>query len=432
MSKPDTGLRVVVVGAGPAGLAAAQAAAGPGVTVTMLDDNPAPGGQVWRSGPQHRPSSWSRAARKNLVRSGVTVFNGCRVIGVREPGTLMLDSGSSSHVPATLAWDRLILATGARERFMPFPGWTLPGVTGAGGAQALVKSGVPVAGKRIIVSGSGPLLLASAATLKAAGAHILMIAEQAPSRAMSNFMRHLVRWPAKLLQAGVLRARLADTPYHWDSYVVAAGGEERLYAVRISTGGVERTIECDWLACGFGLHANLELAHALGCAVRDRHGLPAVQVNVQQQTSISGVYAAGETTGIGGVEKAWAEGRSAGLAATGHHLGAPMAKHHAFGDLLNATFALRPELMNLAEAKTILCRCEDVSLASLREYADWRSAKLATRCGMGACQGRICVPICHDVLGWRSPVPSLLQGIRQPIQPVSVERLLSSLNNTPG
>jgi len=431
MLEPDTRLRVVVIGAGPAGLAAAQAAVGPGVAVTVLDDNPAPGGQLWRSGPGHPPPSRSQTAQKNLVQSGVTVFTGCRVVGVRKPNILMLDAANSSNIPSTLAWDKLILAPGARERFLPFPGWTLPGVTGAGGAQALVKGGMPVAGKRIVVSGSGPLLLASAATLKEAGAHILMIVEQAPARAMRNFMRQLIRWPAKLLQAVMLRSRLTGVPYHWSSHVVAAEGGEKLYSVRVSIGNIEKTIECDWLACGFGLQANLELAHALGCEVSNRYGLPAVQVNLEQQTSVAGVYAAGEATGIGGVEKAWAEGRAAGLAATGRHLDVAMAKHHAFGDLLDTTFALRPELMQLAETDTTICRCEDVSLASLREHTDWRSAKLATRCGMGACQGRICAPICHEVLGWSAPVPSPLHGIRQPIQPVSVGRLLSSLNDTP-
>ena len=431
MTPSDHALKVVVVGAGPAGLAAAQAAAQTGVMVTLLDDNPAPGGQVWRNGPQHLAPSRSRAVQQALIQSGVTVHTGCRVIGVREPQVLMLDAANTSDAPATLTWDRLILATGARERFLPFPGWTLPGVTGAGGAQALVKGGVPVSGKRIVVAGSGPLLLASAATLKAAGANVLMVVEQAPARAMRNFVRRLVHWPEKLLQAIVLRVRLAGVPYHWNSHVVAAEGEGKLRAVRVSINGIERTIACDWLACGFGLHANLELAQALGCEVQTKYGLPAVKVDPQQQSSVTGVYAAGEATGIGGVDKAWAEGHAAGLAATGYYPNTAMARHHAFGDLLNSTFALRPELMRLAQADTIICRCEDVSLASLREHADWLGAKLATRCGMGACQGRICAPVCHDVLGWSMPTPSARQGMRQPMQPVSLDCLLRGLNNAP-
>ena len=106
--------------------------------------------------------------------------------------------------------------------------------------------------------------------------------------------------------------------------------------------------------------------------------------------------------------------------------------HTAFGGLLSAAFVLRPELMRLANGDTTVCRCEDVSLGALREYADWHTAKLATRCGMGACQGRICTPICHDVLGWPLPSPSLQQGIRQPIQPVSLDRLLGGLKDMPG
>jgi hypothetical protein len=108
-----------------------------------------------------------------------------------------------------------------------------------------------------------------------------------------------------------------------------------------------------------------------------------------------------------------------------------MARHHAFGELLNSTFALRPELMHLAQADTTICRCEDVSLASLREHTDWRGAKLATRCGMGACQGRICAPVCHDLLGWSLPTPGSRQSMRQPMQPVSLDCLLRGLNDAP-
>ncbi len=432
MTKADTVLRVVVVGAGPAGLAAAKVAARPGIAVTMLDDNPAPGGQVWRSGPGHPPPSRSVAAQQALIRSGVTTYSGCRVVGIRAPGVLMLDAPNANNVPRALAWDRLILATGARERFLPFPGWTLPGVTGAGAAQALIKGGVPAHGKRVVVAGSGPLLLASAATLRAAGASVLMVVEQAPARAMLHFAKRLIQWPGKLAKAAMLRAQLAGVPYHWNSHVVAAEGEGKLHSLRVSLDGVQKTIACDWLACGFGLQANLELAYALGCEVDTIHGLPAVKIDQQQQTSVAGVFAVGEATGIGGLDKAWAEGHAAGLAATGQVVKSGLARHTAFGDLLSATFVLRPELMRLGNGNTTVCRCEDVSLGALREHANWRTAKLATRCGMGACQGRICAPICHDVLGWQLPSPSLHHSIRPPIQPVSLGRLLRGLKDMPG
>ena len=432
MTKADTVLRVVVVGAGPAGLAAAKAAAKPGIAVTVLDDNPTPGGQVWRSGPGHPPPSRSMAAQKALIRSGVTIYSGCRVVGIRAPGVLMLDAPNANNVPPALAWDRLILATGARERFLPFPGWTLPGVTGAGAAQALIKGGVPAHGKRVVVAGSGPLLLASAATLRAAGANVLMVVEQAPARAMWHFARRLIQWPVKLAQAAMLRAQLAGVPYHWNSHVVAAEGEGKLHCLRVSLDGVQKTIACDWLACGFGLKANLELAYALGCEVDTVHGLPAVKIDQQQQTSVAGVFAAGEATGIGGLDKACAEGHAAGLAATGEAVKPGLARHAAFAGLLSSTFDLRPELMQLGLENTTVCRCEDVSLGTVRAHPDWRTAKLATRCGMGACQGRICTPICHDVLGWPLPSPSLQQGIRQPIHPVSLARLLRGLRDMPG
>ncbi|MEN1606837.1 FAD/NAD(P)-binding oxidoreductase, partial [Pseudomonas aeruginosa] len=134
------------------------------------------------------------------------------------------------------------------ELLLPFPGWTLPGVTGAGGLQALAKGGLPLAGQRLVVAGSGPLLLASAASASQCGARLLRVAEQAPARTLAAFAVRLPRWPGKLWQAAGLFAR----SYRADSYVLAALGEERLEAVRLREGGRVREIACERLACGFG------------------------------------------------------------------------------------------------------------------------------------------------------------------------------------
>jgi NADPH-dependent 2,4-dienoyl-CoA reductase/sulfur reductase-like enzyme len=315
-----------------------------------------------------------------------------------------------------LSFESLVLATGARERFLPFPGWTLPNVMGAGGLQALVKTGLPIEGKRVVVAGSGPLLLAVAAYLGAHGANVLLIAEQASSMQLARFA---VGSFSKRSQALALKRQLKDVPYRTGCWVSEAHGEEKLEAVTLFRGGKRWRVACDYLACGFHLVPNVELAELLGCDV-DRGS---VKVDQFQQTSVANVYSAGETTGIGGLELSLVEGEIAGLAAAGKHDAArelfPLrAKQRKFADLLNCTFALRDELKHLAKLQTIVCRCEDVTLERLRAHNSWRAAKLQTRCGMGPCQGRICGGAVEFLFGWRA------ESVRPPVLPVKIESLM--------
>jgi D-hydroxyproline dehydrogenase subunit alpha len=188
---------VVVVGAGPAGLAAACRAAESGASVAMVDDNPVAGGQIWRAGAGKASgpaAPWIEKARQH----GVEWIAGARVFAAPAACTLALEQFAGNR---ELEYRNLILATGARERFLPFPGWTLPNVMGAGGLQALAKSGLPIAGKRVIVAGSGPLLLAVAKYMRDHGARVALIAEQAAQSALVRFGIGLAAHPAKLAQA---------------------------------------------------------------------------------------------------------------------------------------------------------------------------------------------------------------------------------------
>ncbi|MFC4161093.1 FAD-dependent oxidoreductase [Chitinimonas lacunae] len=411
MSEPE----LLIVGAGPAGLAAAREAAQAGARVCLLDDNPLPGGQIWRGGPQRNRHPRAHAAFAALSRLGVDWRPGHRVVAAPKAGQLLVEHGSEAML---IRYRRLILAGGARERLLPFPGWTLPGVTGVGGLQALVKGGWPIEGRKVIVAGSGPLLLAAAWSLRKAGARVLMMLEQANQTAIRRFTRHLLGHPAKLLQAAMLKARLADVPYVTDGFVLSALGRDKLEGIRMLIGGDMRVQRCDYLACAFGLLPNAELAELLGCALDGE----TVAVDALQKTSVAGVYAAGEMTGIGGVDKAEVEGRIAALAALGRTeealaLFRRRVRSHRFAELLQETFALRSELMRLARADTVICRCEDVRMAELARFDDWREAKLQTRCGMGACQGRTCGPACQALFGWPR------RGARPPLQPARLETL---------
>ncbi|MBB5057942.1 NADPH-dependent 2,4-dienoyl-CoA reductase/sulfur reductase-like enzyme [Granulicella aggregans] len=414
---------ILIVGAGPAGVAAATSAASAGAQVTVLDDNPGPGGQIWRGGIASSNIAKDPAREATILafrESKATLLSGRRVIDAAKPQILRA-LVEESGVIETFTWDRLILATGARERYLPFPGWTLPGVFGAGGLQALMKGGYSVKDKRIVVAGTGPLLLAVAAHLQEDGAQVLSIAEQASLRSLLPVAATLWSHPAKLLQGIRYRTVLRDAQYRNNCWPIAAEGTDRLTAVRLTDGSKTWTEPCDLLACGFHLVPNTEFAVLLGCKLTN----DCVAVDSTQKTSIENVYCVGEPTGIAGLDAALVQGKIAGLSATNRPdqamaLFKKRDREQAFGKRLDRAFALRPELRSLAQPDTIVCRCEDVRYAQLQPYSDWTDAKLQTRCGMGPCQGRICGPAVQTLFGWRNT------SIRPPIFPIPLSAFISA------
>lgn len=411
MGRTSRRFDVLVVGAGPAGMAAAARAAECGANVGIVDDNAGLGGQVWRGGENHDAAPWTHL----LSDERVTKLFQTRVFDQPENGVLLAESADDV---CELRYKNLILATGARERFLPFPGWTLPHVMGAGGLQAMVKAGLPIGGKRVVIAGSGPLLLAVAAYLRKSGAEIAIICEQAPWGSLARFGAGLLRYPEKISQGRELRKDLAGIPYVANCWPLAAQGAERLESVTISRSGKAQVIACDYLACGFHLVPNVELQSLLGCSLS--HGF--VQVDDFQRTSVEGVFCAGEPTGIGGVELALIEGQIAGLAAANEmgrarELFGERRRARRFARALERAFRLRAELRDLPAAETIICRCEDVAYSQLRELKTWRAAKLQTRCGMGPCQGRVCGPATEFLFHWTP------DSVRPPVYPVRVESM---------
>jgi NAD(P)H-nitrite reductase large subunit len=187
--------------------------------------------------------------------------------------------------------------------------------------------------------------------------------------------------------------------------------------VRLNRGG---EVECDYLACGFFLVPDRELPALLGCEAGDA----GVSVDAWQRTSRPEIYAAGEVTGIGGLEKSLIEGEIAGLVAAGREdaarrLFGERERAYRFAAALRRAFELRAELKRLASEETIVCRCEDVTYGRLRGFGNTRDAKLQTRCGMGPCQGRVCGAACEFLFGWRDA------SVRPPVLPVEVGRLSS-------
>lgn len=405
---------VAVVGAGPAGIAAAVSAVESGARVALLDDNPRPGGQIWRGGPTaaHKPEAVTWFER--LAQSPVDVFHNARVFHLERSAL----SAESKDGVLQLEFRNLVLATGARELFLPFPGWTLPNVVGAGGLQALVKSGLPVKDKRVLVAGTGPLLMAVASYLRHAGAKIIALCEQASWMRFARFGLAISFLPGKLRQAAEMSFELAGVPIWANCWPVAAEGKDRVESVQLSRGGRIRKVDCDYLACGFHLIPNVELPRMAGCRLHEGF----VEVDDFQRTSVPNVYCAGEPTGIGGVELSILEGQIAGYSATdwegaARRLLPKRASYRRAVDLLKLAFDLRPELKTLPKPETLVCRCEDVSMQRLQEHDSWRSAKLQTRCGMGPCQGRVCGAAARFLFDWE------MDSARPPVFPVKCSSL---------
>lgn len=410
---------VLVVGAGPAGIAAAANAAECGARVVVVDEAAAPGGQIWRSSSHAPPPRAARRWLRRLRDSGAAVESRAGVVDVERRADGFHVLVEREHERLLIIARAIVLATGARERFLPFPGWTLPNVFGVGGAQALLKSGMNVRGTRVVIAGSGPLLLPVAASFSHAGARVVLVAEQAPAARVMRFAAALWRRPATALQAARLRGAFVRTPYAFGTWIAAAHGDRHVTSVElVDAKGERRQIDCEVLCAAFGLVPNVEVARLLGCELRDGF----VHVDDRQATSSADVYCAGEPTGIGGVDLALAEGAIAGRAAAGHSPAtADVRRRNGFRRAareLDAAFALRPELRSLADDSTIVCRCEDVRLGQLDPSWTPRQAKLYTRAGMGACQGRICGAALECVRSWPADT------VRPPIRPARVVTLL--------
>ena len=417
---------VAVVGAGPAGIAAACRAAEAGARTVLLDENPAPGGQIHRHRPGHPAPEGARAWLERLTASGAEVRSGWSVVDATADssrprfrfGLFAEDDGALLSVRAS----RVVLATGARELFLPFPGWTLPGVMGAGGAQAMAKMGADFRGRSAVVAGSGPLLLPVAAYLEKAGAEVALVAEQAGLLGLARFAAELALFPSKLLEAARYRGDFFPAPYCTGTWIAQAHGRERVEAVTLTDGRDDFTIDCDLAAVGYGLVPNAELARLLDCET-DRG---AVVTGASQETSVSGVFAAGEPCGVAGLDTAIAEGENAGLAAAGRldggsaearRLSRARARGRRLAAAMESVFRPRAELAAAVRADTIVCRCEDVRLSSIARAAGAREAKLATRAGMGPCQGRVCGPALEFLFGWDSDT------VRPPLKPAALGSL---------
>lgn len=448
---------LVVVGAGPAGLSAALAAARAGMRVTLIDEAKVSGGQYFR-GRQSSESEGSPSYFEKHVPSAVTRKLDAVVVDVPEPGTLLVWHHGAGVERVT--YDRLVIATGAYDRAVALPGWTLPGVLTAGGASTLAKVHGVTAGKRMLVAGSGAFLLSVSDDLSHAGCQVEIVEATPLStsvRGLSTIagdpeiMRQALGYLARLTGRGVRRS--------YGQMVTRIHGGDRVEAATIHKvdrqwrpiSGTGRTVEVDGVCLGFGFVPQLELTQALDCKLKYDASAANYFVSVDHamRTSQGGIYAAGEVTGIAGMRVATAEGELAGIAAAhdsgllsevdfdrvAERLGRRLARVRRVADWLKEAYRPRAGLWSLADRDTILCRCEDVTLSdaddALRNNAPTPVAlKTATRSGMGLCQGRICTPYLIEWLqaerGYRVPPDERPWRIRPPIRPVPLADWMSA------
>ncbi|MBE2317097.1 FAD-dependent oxidoreductase [Solirubrobacter sp. CPCC 204708] len=438
---------VAVVGGGPAGMSAALAAERAGAKVALIDEYAAPGGQIWRRRYDEvqdaAPRSLPRAARElcaALSDSSVAVLPGASVWAAASPGgrglsqaagsasvELLLTGGPVERVRARA----VVLATGAYDRPVAFPGWTLPGVMTAGGAQALAKGQGVVPGRRILLAGAGPFLLPVAAQLMARGAEVVAVAEATRRRDWLRVGPRMSAHPDRLREYAGYRRKVRRI--EWGHVLVRAEGDARVRSATIAECGPdwaptgrERTYAVDAVCTAYGFLPSVDLARALGCELRG----DAVAHDEAMATSVPGVYVAGEASGVGGAELAQVEGELAGTAAAGGAVRPELRDRRArlagFAGILGELFDPRPGLLSLARPETVLCRCEDVTQgavdAAVADGATTMSAlKIATRCGQGPCQGRTC----ERLVAARLPEGARFTG-RAPVRPIPLEVLIKT------
>jgi NADPH-dependent 2,4-dienoyl-CoA reductase/sulfur reductase-like enzyme len=462
--------QVLIVGAGPAGLAAARAAALAGAEVTVIDERTAPGGQFYKQiGKSHdvvaaeRLDAQMRAGRALIAeveRLGVKLLSNATLWGAFAVDRLAVSVDGVEHI---FAPQRLIVAPGVYERGVPVPGWTLPGCMATGAAQTLLRSYRVLPGKRVLVAGNGPLNLQLAVELLDGGADVIAVVEAASAprlRDAAALVRAAAGAPALIRDGLRYRARLrrAGVPLLHSSALVEVFGDARAEACAVARidraghpiAGTARRYAVDAVCAGYGFLPSNEIPRALGCrhSVRDARGTLATVVDGDGLTSVAGVYAIGDVVALAGAHAARCQGFLTGCAvARSLGLAVPplvareertarreLSRHLAFQRALWTLFAAPPLDVQLARADTLVCRCEGVTRADI-ERALERGActagavKRRTRAGMGRCQGRYCASLVQAMVTSVAPsgaTPRDELGAlapRAPVKPVRISDL---------
>lgn len=450
---------VSIIGAGPAGLSAAIELARHGVRSAVYDENPKVGGAIFRQA--GRQTSYHPVQEEKSSLRGQALFAelekwkqwidlelDCQVVGIlgNDRDIYAERKGKVFRFPR----NRVIVATGCYERAQPFPGWTLPGVMSVGGAQLQVKSGLVKPGSRVVLVGTGPLLLVAAKQMHLAGIQVLGVFEAGRrTQLLAGFLQLFA--DLDLLREGVgylNYLKLHRIPVHYGFGVVEAGGTDRLERVTLAPYSRQwqpeprkfLTIEADCLGVGYGYVPRIQLTQMMAC----RHdydpvtGAYAVYADSWQRTSVPGIYAAGDNAGVLGSKAALHEGQLAALACLmdmkqiseeeAAQRAIPAKKRlqriRRFQGAFQGFSRRKYGLLELPNGETIVCRCESVSKATLDAAisaapGDITTLKMMTRIGMGECQGKMCGNFCMEYVARKQRIEPCAVGLLTPRFPLS-------------
>jgi NADPH-dependent 2,4-dienoyl-CoA reductase/sulfur reductase-like enzyme len=410
--------RFVIVGAGPAGMRAAERLVAAGERPIVIDEAQRFGGQIYRQPPaamqrERRDLYGFEAGRASAV---LDRFEALRPHIDYRPETLVwqVEANALQLLHAgrtrTQAFDALILATGANDRVLPFPGWTLPGVYTLGAAQVALKFQGCLIGPRVVFAGTGPLLYLVAWQYASHGGQVAAVLDSAPLSAKLRAAPGMLSRPAVAAKGAyfLARLRMKGVPLRGGVTLLKAEGGERVTSLTWHAQGITHTTACDAIGFGHGLRSETQLADLAGCAFGwseiDQAWLPTH--DAAGRGSMRGVYLAGDGAGILGADAAELAGANAAQAALDDLQGASavtssalaVQPHIAFRRALETAFSLPPKWAAEAPDDLIVCRCEEVTAGELRACArdtgtrELNRLKALTRIGMGRCQGRMCAP----------------------------------------
>lgn len=446
-------IRPLIVGAGPAGIRAAQTLVNAGIRPVVIDEAPLSGGQIYRQRlvPDERSPKdlyGSEAAKATAlhetfaqIQDRIDYFPETLVWNIRGKAADAVTGNRTRRI----TFSHLILATGATDRILPFPGWTLPGVFTLGGSQIALKSQGCAIGEKVVFLGSGPLLYLVAWQYVKAGANVVAVLDTAPFSAKFHLLRGFFAQPSVVLRgfryAAELMAR--GVAVRFGAQPVRIAGTTRVDEIVWRERGKEQRLACDAVGYGFSLRSETQLADLAGCGfvfdTRDRAWRP--ERDGAGRTSMSGVYIAGDGAGIAGADAAELAGERVGLALL-EDAGLPadsarisilehkLATIYKFRDVLEAAFPFPAAWADSIADDVTLCRCEEINVGHVRAAVrdqnvfELNRLKALTRVGMGRCQGRMCGSAAAEVLAaacGQSPDQVGRLRAQPPIKPIPLE-----------
>jgi D-hydroxyproline dehydrogenase subunit alpha len=401
---------IIVIGAGPAGLAAAEAASRNGVEVALIDSASRMGGQYWRhrkSVTGYRSSRADALFSKIATAESITHISDATVWSAERQGDMVKVNYLQGGNENSLVGEKVIVATGAYDRALPFPGWDKPGSMTPGAAQSLLKGHGVLPGQKIIVAGTGPFLLPVATGLAEAGAQIVGLFDANSPLRWALSPRALLANPSKFLELVYytrllakygIRPQFGRAVTAFNSGLATVSRVDSHFQIKSNSA---ISLAADVVAVGWGFLPDLSLGGILGCAQKvDSDGTVIFSVDRYQLSSQPNIWIAGEATGVGGADLSLTEGEIAGLAASGQKVPQSLLRKRfgkqLFSDALKRSYPVRDGWRDWISPDTTICRCEEVKWQEIKDSVselgaeDSRTAKLFTRAGMGLCQGRMC------------------------------------------